>query len=73
MWKSKLEAEAVKFLWKWKRKQFDERDWKGKRTRKQLILSGAGSESKNFEKRGNGSELGSIELQEEQEAEALKI
>ena len=39
MWKRKLEAEtveAVKFLWK--RKHFDKRDWKQKRTRKQVIL-----------------------------------
>ena len=39
-WKRKLEAEAVEagnFLWK--RKHFDVRDWKRKRTRKQLILS----------------------------------
>ena len=27
----------------WKRKHFDEKDWKQKRTRKRLILSGAGS------------------------------
>ena len=38
-------VEAVKFLWK--RKHFDERDWKRKRTRMQLILFGAGSGSKN--------------------------
>ena len=43
MWKRKLEA--VKFLWK--RKHFDERDWNRKETRKRLILSGAGSGSKN--------------------------
>ena len=49
--------EAAKFLWK--RKHFDERDQK----RKRLILSGAGS----------GSKLGSIKVQEELEAEALKI
>ena len=54
MWKRKLEAEvleaealeAVKILWK--QKHFDERDWKWKRTRKQLILSEAGS--KKFQK-----------------------
>ena len=34
-------VEPVKFLWK--RKHFDESDWKRKRTRKQLILSGTGS------------------------------
>ena len=48
MWKRKLEAEAVeavKFLWK--RKHFDEKDWKRKRTRKRLALSGAVSGSKN--------------------------
>ena len=40
----KAEAmEAVKFLWKRKRKQFDEKDWKRKQTWKRLILSGAGS------------------------------
>ena len=43
-----MEAEAgsgrmVKFFEK--RKHFDERDWKRKRTRKRLILSGAGRES----------------------------
>ena len=48
------DVEAVKFLWK--RKHFDEKDWK----RKRLTLSGA------------GSELASIKLQEELEAEALK-
>ena len=49
MWKRKLEAEAVeavKFLWK--RKHFNEKDWKRKRTWKRLILSGAGSGSKKF-------------------------
>ena len=45
MWKRKLEAvEAVKFLWK--RKHFDERDWKRKWIRKQLILSGLEAEAK---------------------------
>ena len=47
MWKRKLkpaEVEAVKLLLK--RKHFDERDWKLKQTRKQLTLSGAGSEAK---------------------------
>ena len=78
MWKRKQEAEAVeaveavKFLWKRKQKHFDERDWKRKRTRKRLILSGAGSGSKKFQRWGSGSELGSIKLQE-LEAEALKI
>ena len=66
-----VEAEAVKFLCK--RKHFDERDWKRKRTRKRLILSGAGSGSKKFQRSGSGSELGSIKLQEELEAESLKI
>ena len=37
---------AVNFLCK--RKHFDERDWKRKRTRKRLILSGAGRGSKKF-------------------------
>ena len=46
MWKQKLEA--VNFLWK--RKHFDERDWKRKRTRKRLILSQAGSGSKKIPK-----------------------
>ena len=54
-----MEVEAVKFLWK----HFNERDWKKKRTRKRLILSGAGS----------GSELGSMKFQEELEVKALKI
>ena len=75
MWKRKLEAEAVeevKFLWK--RKHFDERDWKRKRTRKRIILSGAGSGSKKFRRWGSGSKPGSIKLQDEElEAEALKI
>ena len=51
MWKRKLEAEAVeaiKFLWK--RKHFDEKDWKRKQTRKRLALSGAGSGSKKFQR-----------------------
>ena len=56
-------VEAVKFLWKRKRKQ----------TRKRLILSGAGSGSKKFQRWGSESELGSIKLQEEMEAEALSI
>ena len=44
MWKRKLEAvEAIKFLWK--RKHVNERD--RKRTRKRLILYGAGSGRKN--------------------------
>ena len=43
----KAEAmEEVKFLWKRKRKHFDEKDWKRKQTLKRLILSGAGSGSK---------------------------
>ena len=41
-------VEAVKFLWK--RKHFDEKDWKRKRTRKQLAISGAGSGSKKFQR-----------------------
>ena len=41
-------VEAVKFLWK--RKHFDEKDWKRKRTRKRLDLSGAGSGSKKFQR-----------------------
>ena len=70
MWKRKLEAvEAVEFLWK--RKHFNERD--RKRTQKRVILSEAGSRSKKFRRRGSESELGSIKLQEELEAEALKI
>ena len=51
MWKPKLEAEAVeevKFLRK--RKHLDERGRKRKQTRKRLILSGAGSESKKFQR-----------------------
>jgi len=46
MWmrKGKLEAKAVKFLWKWK--HFEERSWKRKQTRKRLTLNGAGSGSK---------------------------
>ena len=51
MLKQKLEAEAmvvVKFLWK--RKHFDEKGWKRKRTRKQLALFGAGSGSKKFQR-----------------------
>ena len=59
--------EAVKFLWK--RKHFDEKDWK--RTQKRLILSGSGS--KKFQRWGSGSELDSIKLQQELEVEALKI
>ena len=39
MWEKKLEAEAVKFLWKRKRKHFDEKDWERKRIWKRLILS----------------------------------
>jgi len=38
------DVEAVKFLWKWK--QFEERSWKQKRTRKRLTLYRAGSERK---------------------------
>ena len=41
-----VEAEAIKFL----RKHFDEKELKRKRTRKRLILSEAGSESKNIQK-----------------------
>ena len=43
-----VEAEAVKFLWK--RKHFDEKNWKRKRTRKRLALSGDGSGSKKFQR-----------------------
>jgi len=46
MWKRKLEAEAVeavKILWK--RKHFEKRSWKRKRTRKHLTFWGAGSGS----------------------------
>jgi len=43
MWKRKLEAEVVKFLWK--RKHFEERSWKRNRTRKHLTFWGAGSGS----------------------------
>ena len=69
-----MEAEAVEAVkFSWKRKHFDERDWKRKRTRKRLILSGSGSGSKKFQKLGSERELGSIKLQEELEAEALKI
>jgi len=46
MWKRKLEAKAVKFLWK--RKHFEERNWKQKQTRKWLTLYGAGSGRKNI-------------------------
>ena len=74
MWKRKLEVEAVEAVnFVWKRKHFDKRDWKRKRTRKQLILPGAGSGSKKFLRLESGSELGSIKLQEELEAEAFKI
>ena len=46
MWKLEGEAmEAVKFLWK--RKHFDERDWKRKGARKRLILSELEAEAKN--------------------------
>jgi len=50
MWKRKrkLEAEAVEvvtFLWKRKRKYFEERSWKRKRTRKHLNFWGSGSGS----------------------------
>ena len=65
------DVEVVKFLWK--RKHFDQRDWKRKRTRKRLILSGSGSGSKKFQRWGSGSELGSIKLQEKLEAKELKI
>ena len=75
MWKRKrkLEAEAVEAVnFLCKRKPLDERDWKRKRTRKRLILSGAGSWSKKFQRWGSGIELGNIKLQEELEVEALK-
>jgi len=48
-WDRDVEAEAVevvKFLWN--RKHFEERSWKRKKTRKQLTLYGAGSESINI-------------------------
>ena len=64
-------VEAVKLLRK--RKHFDKRDWNRKRTRKRLILSRAGSRSKKLQRWGSGSERESIKLQEELEAEALKI
>ena len=50
----KRKLEAVKFLWK--RKHFDERDWKRNQTRKRLILSRAGSGSK---KNSKGEEANS--------------
>ena len=62
-----------RFKFFWKQKHFNERDWKRKRTQKQLILSGAGSRSKKFQRWGSESKLGSIKLQEELEAEALKL
>ena len=43
-----VEAKAIKFLWK--RKHFDQKDWKRKQTLKRLILSEAGSESKKIPK-----------------------
>ena len=64
-------VEAVKLLRK--RKHFDKRDWNRKRTRKRLILSRAGSRSKKLQRWGSESERESIKLQEELEAEALKI
>ena len=54
MWKPKLEAEAVEAVnFLWKRKHFDERDWKRKRNWKRPILSvaGSGSESSKVKKR----------------------
>ena len=66
-------VEAVKFLWKQKRKHFDERDCKRKRTRKRLILSGAGSGSKKFQRLGSRSELWSIKLQEKLEAFKIRL
>ena len=75
MWKRKLEAEAVEAVkwlnWKRKRKHFDEKKWKRKRTRKRQAVTGAGS--KKFQRWGSGSELESIKRQEDLEAEALKI
>ena len=45
----KLEGEAVEAVnFLWKRKHFDERDWKRKGTRKRLILSELDAEEKNF-------------------------
>jgi len=41
-----VEAEAVKFLWK--RKHFEERSWKRKKTRKRLTIYGAGSGRKKY-------------------------
>jgi len=49
IWKRKLEAEAVeavKFLWK--RKHFEKRSWKWKRTRKRLTSYVAGSGIKKY-------------------------
>ena len=54
MWKRKLEA--VKFLWKWKRKHFDEKDWKRKRTRKRLALPRAGSKAEAKNSKGEEAE-----------------
>jgi len=39
-------VEAVKLLWK--RKHFEEKSWKRKKTRKRLTLFGAGSGIKNY-------------------------
>jgi len=47
MWKLEVEpVEGVKFLWK--RKHFEERNWKWKQTRKRLTLYKAGSGSKKY-------------------------
>ena len=49
MWKRKLKAEAVEAInFLWKRKHFDERGWKRKRTRKRKHWKGAGSGSSFF-------------------------
>ena len=46
-----MEAEAVEaFKFLRKRKYFDERDWKWKRTWKQLIRFGAGNGSEKFQR-----------------------
>jgi len=65
----KRKLEAVKF-WR-KRKRFDKISWKRKRSRKRPTLSGSGSKkSQEWESK---SELGSMTLQEELEAETKTI
>ena len=64
-------GESVKFLGK--QKHFDERYWKRKRARKRLILPRVRSGSKTLQSWGSGSELRSIKLQEDLDAEKLKI